>query len=265
MTTALENLLSERFIARPEVKAIQHSSGDWSPHREFNPESGRHDGAEIPWRRADLRSHLAGQQTFGHYVVSKNSTCKLFTFDIDLEEDGLLPEGPIESEEVLVNSKLRVAWMDRSHPARWYMKLQFKQLAHRLMSSLMDKEDGLLLPCAAAYSGGKGIHVYCFFPDPIPAAEARFGAKTILDHAGAKIHKGKHTYKHPEFTNMTIEVYPKQDSMEEKEYGNLVRLPLGRNNKNPKDPTFFIDMTAPLGSMTPLDPIIALTKANPWE
>jgi hypothetical protein len=60
-------------------------------------------------------------------------------------------------------------------------------------------------------------------------------------------------------------VFPKQDSLAGKDLGNLMRLPLGRNLKNPKDPTFFIDMTTPMGVMSPIDPVYALTTETPWK
>jgi hypothetical protein len=59
-------------------------------------------------------------------------------------------------------------------------------------------------------------------------------------------------------------VYPKQASLAGKDLGNLLRLPLGRNNKS-KDPTFFMDMTAPLAEMRPVDPEWALTTTSPWK
>ncbi len=65
-------------------------------------------------------------------------------------------------------------------------------------------------------------------------------------------------------SNFTIEVYPKQASLEGKTLGNLLRLPLGRNCKS-ADPTFFLDLTSPLAEMRPVDPEYALTTTNPWK
>jgi hypothetical protein len=264
LSRELENLLAKKFIARPDVKAIQHLDGSWSPHTD----TGKRDGNRIPWRREDLSAHVRGQCTFGHYLVSRESECKLFAFDIDLEKTGILPTTDVftatdENFQLYAENDLRGCWANRAHPARWYMKLQFKELAHKLMAKITEELD---LPCTAAYSGGKGVHVYGFLPRLLPSSEAREGAKIVLDSVGKiSLVKGDHFFKHEDYPNLSIEVYPKQDSLEGKDLGNLMRLPLGVNYKNPKDPTFFIDMTAPLGSMVPCDPIEALTKANPWE
>jgi hypothetical protein len=147
------------------------------------------------------------------------------------------------------------------------MKLQFKQMAHMLMRAIHEE---LELPCAAAYSGGKGVHVYAF-TGKIPAVEAREGAQIVLDSLDCfKATRGTNFFKHkdedPEsgFPNLSIEVFPKQGSLDGKDLGNLMRLPLGRNLKS-KDPTFFIDMTSPLGQMVPADPVWALTTSDPWK
>lgn len=281
MSVELANLLAKNFIARRDVKAIQFSNGAWSPHQEYNPETRKHDGARIPWSRPDLEAHITAEKTFGHYLLDTDSTCKLFAFDIDLEkagwmEDNLevagwLPNWPTAEDpysgpfgEV---KDLRSAWLDRKNPNRPFMKLQFKQIAHMLMRAIHEE---LELPCAAAYSGGKGIHVYAF-TGKIPAVEAREGAQIVLDSLDCfKATRGTNFFKHkdedPEsgYPNLSIEVFPKQGSLDGKDLGNLMRLPLGRNLKS-KDPTFFIDMTSPLGQMVPADPIWALTTNDPWK
>ena len=67
------------------------------------------------------------------------------------------------------------------------------------------------------------------------------------------------------FQNFSVEIFPKQDSVKDKNLGNLVRLPLGTNFKNPKDPTFFIDMTTPIADFKPHpNPIKLLTEGDPF-
>lgn len=268
MSDSLANLIAKRFIARSDVKAIQHRNGAWSPHQEFNPATGKHDGPRIPWKRTDLNHHIAGTQTFGHYLLNTDNTCKLFAFDIDLEKTGFLPTSPEMLEESFEPvADLRGAWLDRKHPGRNWMKYQFKQIANKLMRGIYEELD---LPCATAYSGGKGIHVYAF-TGPISAEEAREGAQIVLDSLGCfKLVRGQHWFKHENedpysgFPNLSIEVFPKQNSLDGKDLGNLMRLPLGRNLKS-EDPTFFIDMTSPVGQMVPVDAEWALTTDNPWK
>lgn len=281
MSRELSNLISKTFIARADVKAIQYPNG-YTPHvaDKKHPEETR-----IPWRREDIEAHLDGKQSFGHYMVNKKDECKLFAFDIDLEKAGFLPVMPhpaladpwftekdldkYEKSFVEVNN-LREAWLHRAHPGRPLMKRQFHYVAQMFCKAIHEE---LELPCAASYSGNKGIHVYAF-TGVISAHQARKGAKIILDTLGKfePIH-GDNFFRFTDrdpvngFPNLSIEVFPKQDSLAGKDLGNLMRLPLGRNLKNPKDPTFFLDLTAPLADLRPVDPIWAITDgaANPWQ
>lgn len=276
MSDELVDLIARRFIARPDVKAIQHRDGSWSPHTV----TGKRDGERIPWKRPHLQEHLAGTKTYGHYLLNTDSTCKLFAFDIDLEKSGFVPDpwSPVISENGDVNDtfvqidgetqNLRDMWLDRKSHARPYFKLQFKQIAHKLMQGVHDELD---LECAAAYSGGKGVHVYGFFPKALPAEEAREGALAVLESLDCfEPSKGENFFRHRDtdpltgFPNLSIEIFPKQSSLDGKDLGNLMRLPLGRNQKS-SDPTFFIDMTSPLGDLVPVDPVWALTTDNPWK
>lgn len=276
----IENLLAQKFIARRDVKAIQHRDGTWSPHTV----SGRRDGEYIPWRRRDLEAHVSGSATYGHYLLDTDNTCKLLAFDIDLEKTGFWPEedylGTSDDIPKPIEFNPREAWLDRNHPARRWMKWQFRYVANLFMYAIHTYLD---IPCAAAYSGGKGIHVYGFFEEePMQASDARRTMQGIIDRIGEnpKV-KGKNRHLEPlagknfyrfqdqdhwtGFPNFSIETFPKQDTLEGGDgLGNLMRLPLGRNLKS-NDPTFFMDMTSPPGIMRPIDPEFALTTKDPWS
>lgn len=154
----LVNLLSKKFIARPDAKAQQSHDGKWF----VDTTTRKADGPRIPWSRDALEAHLAGTTTYGHYLLSQDSECKLFAFDIDLEKKGVIPgiskDGVWTEEERIAwrNSfyeepDLRAAWLNRRTPGRDFIKLQFKLLAHRLCGAIVDE---LGIPCAVAYSGG---------------------------------------------------------------------------------------------------------------
>lgn len=274
MSDQLANLLAKIFIARRDAKAIQHADGSWSPHTT----TGRHDGERIRWRRSDLINHLEKKQTFGHYLLDTDSNCKLFAFDIDLEKNkpeinfqgSYVPnfgQEAYDPEVPPVFCDVREAWRDRAHPARPWLKYQLKMVAHKLMSVITSE---LEIPCAAAYSGAKGVHVYGF-TGLIPAADAIEGAQLVMDTLGEfKASRGQNFFRHTNqdpvdgYPNITIEVFPKQASLEGKDLGNLMRLPLGKNQKS-NDPTFFIDMTSATGQMIPIDPVFALTSPTPWR
>lgn len=249
-TLSVVDLIAKKFIQRKDVRAVQHNSGAYSPVYE-------------PWTREVLAEHISGRQTFGHYLLDTESYCKLFAFDIDLEKPD--PNKGIfyyytDPEGKQIEFNPRETWRDRSHSYRDQLKEDFKLLAHKLLKYI---DEALGIPSAAAYTGSKGIHVYGF-TGKIAAAEARDAALIVLDLlSGFEPTRGQNFFKHPEWPNLSLEIFPKQDSLDGKKLGNLMRLPLGRNLKS-NDPTFFIDMTSPLSVMQPVDPVWALTAPSPW-
>lgn len=256
------------------MKAIQHPDGTWSPHTN----SGKRDGERLKWRREDLEYHLVGSRTFGHYMLNHENKCKLFAFDIDLEKNSgpeITESDPrfyrghwVDDDGGVHPFDAREAWLDRAHPSRNWNKYQLKMVASQIMRILTEDFE---LPCAAAYSGGKGVHVYAF-TGLISAADARDGASIVLDTLGGWApSRGDNFFRSSDrdpitgYPNLSIEVFPKQDTLTDGGLGNLMRLPLGRNLKNPHDPTFFLDMTSPMAVMAPLDPEYAMTTKNPWR
>lgn len=277
MSHELANLLAKNFISRKDAKAIQKPEGHYALHAKYDRMGKVIE--RYPWDRASLEAHIAGTKTFGHYLLSPESTTKLFAFDIDLEKPDpthgkyyYYPESDAYGDAWGGNKiefNPREAWLDRRHPARNWMKYQFKMTVSKLMKVI---SEDLELPTLAAYSGGKGVHVYAF-TGPISAAEAREGAQIVLDTLGEwSPSRGHNFFKHKDqdfltgYPNLSIEVFPKQDSLDEKDLGNLMRLPLGRNLKS-SDPTFFIDMTTAMADMRPVDPTWALTEGamRPWS
>jgi hypothetical protein len=260
LSKELQNLISKRFIARSDVKAVQIPNGEYRP-------------VESPFTREDLAKHLARESTFGHYMLDRNNNCKLIAFDVDLEHRSERnPVGWVPTDEdfsQFVDADPREVWHDRSNKiGRAYLKLELRTAAHVLVRAV---EEMLGVPVAAAYSGGKGVHVYAF-TGSIPAGEAREGAEIVLGSLEQfSLYRGNNFFRVPEpksggdFSNISIEIYPKQETInQEKKWGNLMRLPLGRNQKT-KDPTFFMDMTSAMGQMLPIDPLLALSDSyNPW-
>lgn len=276
MSQAVADLIAKRFIARPEVKAIQFDDGSWAPHTV----SRKSDGVRLPWSRDDLNAHLAGTQTFGHYLLNADDRVKLFAFDIDLKKNvdagkpgayqGHWPDtSGADTEDVAVlEFDAREAWLDRGHPSRNWQKYQLKVVAHSLARAVREELD---IDVAVAYSGGKGLHVYGF-TGPIAASDAREAAKIAIDSTEKwKPSRGDNFYESIDpnpitsFPNISIELFPKQDNLGNDGLGNLMRLPLGKNKKNPKDPTFFVDMTSPMAQLVPLDAETALMASDPFK
>lgn len=277
-TRTVTNLLASKFIARKDVKAVQkmmpHGDCIYVPHCR-----GKQDQKDyIPWSREALVAHISGQASLGHYLLDTNNKCKFFAFDVDLEKPD--PKNPhigfyfekdgdvsIEQAEPIAFNP-REAWLDRSHPSRWWTKTQLRTLAGRLANAIHTE---LEIPVVAYYSGNKGVHVYGL-TGLVDATHAREGARLVLDSMGCwEPKRGDIFFQHSDkdpftgYPNLSVEVFPKQDSLtNEGGLGNLMRLPLGKNLKNPKDPTFFIDLRSPLNQLKPVDPVWALTTASQW-
>lgn len=283
----LAKLFAKKFIARPDVMAVQHADGTYQPARNAAKESI---GFDMP---AMLR-HLRGESTYGHYLLSTENKVKLLAFDVDFEKEGFwIPSLTAEEIEAIIAkhgddeaaanaefdeldkrvtaSNPRADWRRRSHPGREFYKRQLRLMAEMLTGAI-HKE--LEIPCAAAYSGHKGIHVYGFLPEPLDAGDVRQLGISLLESFGDTFTptRGDNFFKDQRgivggdsLANFAIEVFPKQDAVEEGKFGNLMRLPLGVNQKAPKDPTFFLDQTQAHTMLVPHpDPVKLLTEGNPW-
>lgn len=282
-------LLAKNFIQRRDPVAQQTRDGGYRPLRDS------HGTPSVIFDRDTLTQHLSGTNTYGHYMLDKDDKCKLFVFDIDLTKTGLVPtielapDATEEQYESWVASFVRVpdlrdVWHSRSKkdaPARAYIKMQLRTLGQMFASSIYTL---LEIPTAVAYTGNKGIHVYGF-TGPVLAGEARDGADLVMaslpymkasrgdnffaddrrDDRGEEFNPSTELFDPFVFHNFHVEVFPKQRSLEGKDLGNLVRLPLGKNLHSPADPTFFVDLTKPLNELSPVDPVYALTTKNPWQ
>lgn len=257
----LAALIEEKFIQRRDVKAKQASNGEYHPVRKSaDPAS------YVPWAQQDITDHLNGSHTYGHYLISRDDECKLFAFDIDFEQTGLIPvDCPTDAwPSGFEQGNPREIWRQRNHLARPWLKKQLRIISGILAEGIFN----VGFPVAVAYSGHKGLHVYAL-TGTSDVRDARDGALAVLKESGKfELYRGKNFYRHVDqsekgYSTLSIEVYPKQDSIKTQELGNLMRLPLGRNLRS-NDPTFFVDLNAPIVELRPVDPIYALTTANPW-
>lgn len=287
----MAKLLGKHFIARPDVKAIQNSQGEYRPLR------------DDPFTMPDLTDHILGHKTYGHYMLGADDSCKLFCFDIDLLPQDKKQEGKVYHQRRLPVMKNRrggyFGWEDgnpREHwgsrkagPARDFLKIQMLVIAGILATRISQE---LEIPTLATYSGSKGVHVYGF-TGKTTAALARQGAQLVLDSlretrdvtGSWELSRGNNFYSYQipgeengkahqinpqlNWEQFSLEVYPKQESLSGKDLGNLLRLPLGVNLKSPhRDPGFFINLgkdNQDPRNFKPMNPITALTTMNPWQ
>lgn len=269
-------LLMRYFIQRRDVKAYQCMEEHVLDHtRDLKYQTKPHaPGGYHPIRTAftvqDVRNHLDGKITHGHYLMDSANMCRVFAFDIDLNKEGFWPPKPhVEGNHEGIAFNPMKHWMSRKPDfARMWIKRQFRMISETLAGAIT-KELGL--PALISYSGSKGMHVYAL-AGPITGEQARAGIDIVLDSLECFVPvRGRNFFKHVNedpvlgYPNFTIEVFPKQERVDNKHkgLGNLMRLPLGRNLKT-TDPTFFVDCRYPMTELKPLDPAVALKTLSRW-
>lgn len=256
MADELEIALGKRFLARRDVKAVQFKDGHYEPERQ-------------PWKMADLRAHVAGERSLGHYLVSAEGKVNLFAFDVDLTTTGYwipLNEQVLEPQQC----NPREVWLEPNHPGKEFLFFRLRTTAEVLGMKIHNLTDGEV-HVAISYSGSKGLHVYGFLPEPTPAADARtlaFGILKSVNNAdgsqGYVQSKGENFWTPTNETqpNLEIEVFPKQESVSD--LGNLMRLPLGVNRKTGQR-SFFLDCRCPYTQIRSMEPLDALGGVLPWD
>lgn len=275
--------LGKLFVQRRDVKAVQNEfTGNWSRRTE-------------PIKMGDVVAHVLGKKSIGHYLIDpETDKCRVFALDIDIVDSKMetlkdnpdpelrakyvpqyFPMNPSGPTHQLTEYNPRMAWHDRAHPARLWTKRALSIVAAEIAVVIMND---LGLPCLVSYSGNKGLHVYAVLhqdlggPGPIPAEDAREGAVLALEKTGMFVPgKGKNFYKAIDqdpvlgFPQLEVEVFPKQGTVGPGGYGNLMRLPLGRNFKSEKDKAFFMDFSQFPYGFAPVDPLKAMSICNPFE
>lgn len=256
----LVRLLGTRFIQRKDVKAFQATDGAWYPARE-------------PMTMADFTAHLAGTKTLGHYLLDTDNNCKFFAFDLDLVKHGRdCPGGGCKGCPVLVEGVDGVTYetMPREiwhldHPVVPVLTRHLKFMAEGLARSIFKLWDGAV-PVAISASGHKGLHVYAL-TGSIKAEAARAAAIASLQNYSSVLvpFKGENFWRHKtEYHTLDIEVFPKQTSLDGKDLGNLMSLPLGINRVTGKR-KFFITTKGPQDELVEMNPERVLSGDNPWD
>jgi hypothetical protein len=230
----IATLLAKRYLSRREVKAVQMSDGSYRPDR-------------TSWKMGDLRGHIRGDVSLGHYMVNDEGRCRLVAFDIDLDKTATDEDGnPFEPRKV---------WLGEDSALQRQLRKEMRSLGEGIALRAKRMVD---IPFAVAYSGGKGVHVYGYTGD-IAAAEARAITQLLMTTGPYEAIRGNNFWKHTvSYSAFTIETFPKQDSVRtDGGLGNLMRLPLGKNMKTGHR-AFFLNSTAALGEFVELDALQAL-------
>lgn len=264
-------LLRDRFFQRTEVLAV-HSATDPTRAPHWHPE-------ERPLRGRDLLRHLRGEQALGTYLLDRSYNCRFYTFDLDLEKTGHAYVGDVDALEAMMRRPVgspveldyvecnpREVWTDLNSPLRPWIAMTMRMLAEGIARRIRRTQN---LPVGVVASGGKGMHIHVFCGER-PAGIARAMANGALsswvdDSKGHELFqqlssfKWKHTLEC--YENILIEVFPKQDTIGNDGFGNLVRLPLGRHPTSGR-PSYFVDLSSDVVRLpaAELDPLTGLKE-----
>lgn len=262
----LIRLVGSRFLERRDVRSEQSSDGAYYPVRQHRPRCDKR-GCDCPplaWKGSDIRDHLEGRRSYGHYLVSAEQKCRVMVFDIDLTKQGTLRR--LTDSRGWVDQEItpRAAWADDGSTSE-YVKTRLT-LDMRVLADVLARQttETLGIPTAVAYSGCKGLHVYGFVGST-PAVDVRAGAQEVMASlAGDGFQKvrGDNFFAVKDFDCFEVEVFPKQDEISKADgLGNLVRLPLGIHRRSGSR-GFFVDVTQPLHLLQPDNPHLALEHGS---
>jgi len=263
----LVRLLGTKFIQRKDVKAFQRDDGAWFPDRSA-------------FSMQDFQDHFDGKKTLGHYLLDPDGNCKLFAFDLDLVKHArdcpgatckgcpvtysvLTPDdqGNPQSTEGSTLCGIPREMYERDSPALETLTINLRCMAEGLAMQI----DKLGIPVAIATSGHKGLHVYGF-TGTVPAETAREMAIGILKGLTVfEAFRGQNFWRHAfAYEVLDIEVFPKQTTLDGKDLGNLMSLPLGVHRVTGRKKVF-LTMKSALNRFVPMDPEAALSGDSPWE
>ncbi|WP_457552570.1 CRISPR-associated primase-polymerase type A1 [Desulfobacula sp.] len=149
----------------------------------------------VPVRRpmgmADLEDHLKGLKTYGFYLMDKKADVRCGVIDADL-----FPEFRENQKDGRIISQLK------------------KEQSY-MISRIREASEMLELNQLVEVSGYKGLHFWYFMDRAVAASLVRQALLGITQSLK------------PDLRFFDLEVFPKQDHLKGKGFGNLVKFPLG--------------------------------------
>lgn len=220
VSPSLVRMFLRRFAGRADVYARQ-----WYDAR--RDQSGYRPVRE-PLDERVAQLHLLGRITVGQYVLHPDETVSFAALDLDPTPaawERLRLEPGVEEQGGLALPGLRD-----------YAKALLATAAN-LSLALFPEE-----------TGGSGLHLWLFFEPRLDAATARAILRQILWRAG------------PQPPDVSVELFPKQERLTGKGFGNLIKLPLGVHQVTLR-PSRFLDTE--LQPLPPEDGLAALRACSP--
>lgn len=203
LDTQLENVREELELSHCQIthdenfleRYLQLFSGREGVHARQCRFKGRKFGYIPVYQGLDrdlLKSHLAGDQTLGLYLVKQDNSARLMVIDLDVAKSYLHAYLHNVNEQKRIRQKLL-----------------------EVTTSLLAIAEGAGLELLIESSGYKGIHLWVFSDFSVPARHWRLLGKWLVEQLSGMP------------AEIQAEVFPKQEIVAEKGLGNLVKLPLG--------------------------------------
>lgn len=175
--------------------------------RQWADKTGSRQGY-APVRRSltlqDAADHIGGRRTYGIYLLMTDGRVKTAALDADL------------------------APQYRGRPLLAADKHAIGREQTFLFSRVRELSESRGLRPLIEFSGGKGYHFWYFFDPPAEAGRAKALLESIRDGVAGDL------------SVFGLEVFPKQDRLSGKGFGNLVKLPLGVHRLSGKR-SYFVD------------------------
>ncbi|MHB1645791.1 MAG: CRISPR-associated primase-polymerase type A1 [bacterium] len=150
-------------------------------------------------------SHINGICTLGEYIIRNDNCINFAVIDIDIASEYI--------KRVSINSE---EYNDYLNEALMYCTF--------IKNSLKEKTDS---ECYIEFSGYKGYHVWFFFDKPILAKVGRGFVNYFIN---------EHKFR----PHINIEIFPKENKINQNASGSLIKLPLGINKLTGAE-TYFVD------------------------
>ncbi len=149
----------------------------------------------VPVRQAlgpnELEEHLSGRKTYGIYLMQSDGRIRTAVIDADIKKE--FRNKKINSEE----------------------RKTIRREAAYLISRVKELSEEAGAHPLVEFSGNKGYHFWYLFNPPAEAASIRESLNKFIRMLA------------PDLSTLNLEVFPKQDRLSGKGFGNLVKLPLG--------------------------------------
>ena len=194
---------------------------------------------DLPLTSEVLKHHLQGKETVGVYPTLDNDTCLFLAIDLDQKNQN----------KIAKCAKGAQPWSAQAPPPKRELDRHSEKSSSAVLTdeswswqndarSLMNAARSLNVPAYLERSrSGNGGHVWVFFNEPVSAAVARRSGEALITKA------------HHDTGQLSLRSYdrmfPNQDTLPKKGYGNLIALPLQKGPKANGNSVFLDETMAP--------------------